>query len=154
MSSIFNLQSKDSNYFGIRPYPPKAPPSAPRSINPAGGAFGDGPGAEPGFFRDEGDGAVLEEEAGDAGRTGASGSVECRTAVPEPQELLEVLDVGADVDDLVSVISLDLLLDVCAVGACGHSVDFDHVRAVLNSMYKVSISCLRFIEIILIFRGY
>ena len=48
----------------------------------------------------------------------------------------------------------DLFLDVCAVGACGHSVDFDHVRAVLNSMYKVSISCLRFIEIILIFRGY
>ena len=43
---------------------------------------------------------------------------------------------GADVDDLVSVISLNLLLYVCAVGACGHSVDFDHVRAVLNSMYK------------------
>ena len=132
----------------------KSYPSAPRSINPAGGAFGDGTGAEPGFFRDEGDGAVLEEEAGDAGRTGASGSVECRAAVPEAQELLEVLDVGAYVDDLVSVISLDLFLDVCAVGACGHSVDFDHVRAVLNSMYKVSISCLRFIEIILIFRGY
>ena len=72
----------------------------------------------------------------------------------KPQELLEVLDVGADVDDLVSGISLDLFLDVCAVGACGHSVDFDHVCAVLNSMYKVSISCLRFIEIILIFRGY
>ena len=49
----------------------KSYPSAPRSINPAGGAFGDGAGAEPGFFRDEGDGAVLEEEAGDAGRTGA-----------------------------------------------------------------------------------
>ena len=113
--------------------------SAPGSINPAGGAFGDGAGAEPGFFRDEGDGAVLEEEAGDAGCTGASGSVECRAAVPEPQELLEVLDVGADVDDLVAVISLDLLLDVCAVGACGYSVDFYHVRAVLNSMNKVSV---------------
>ena len=121
----------------------ESPPSASGSINPAGGAFSDGPGAEPGFFRDEGDGAVLEEEAGDAGSTGASGSVECRVAVPEPQELLEVLDVGADVDDLVSVISLDLFLDVCAVGACGHSVDFDHLRAVLNSMYKVSISAGR-----------
>lgn len=105
----------------------KSYPSAPRSINPAGGAFGDVTGAEPGFFRDEGDGAVLEEEAGDAGSTGASGSVECRAAVPEPQEFLEVLDVGAYVDDLVSVISLDLFLDVCAVGACGHSVDFDHL---------------------------
>ena len=121
----------------------KSYPSAPRSINPAGGAFGDVTGAEPGFFRDEGDGAVLEEEAGDAGSTGASGSVECRAAVPEAQELLEVLDVGADVDDLVSGISLDLFLDVCAVGACGHSVDFDHLRAVLNSMYKVSISAGR-----------
>ena len=49
---------------------------------------------------------------------------------------------GAYVDDLVSVISLNLLLYVCAVGACGHSVDFDHVRAVLNSMYKVSIFLL------------
>ena len=121
----------------------KSYPSAPRSINPARGAFGDVTGAEPGFFRDEGDGAVLEEEAGDAGCTGASGSVECRVAVPEPQELLDVLDVGADVDDLVAVISLDLLLDVCAVGACGHSVDFDHLRAVLNSMYKVSVSAGR-----------
>ena len=83
-TGLFNLQSKDSNYFGIRPYPPKAPPSAPRSVNLAGGAFSDGPGAEPGFFRDEGDGAVLEEEAGDAGRTGASGSVECRAAVSDP----------------------------------------------------------------------
>ena len=46
---------------------------------------------------------------------------------------------GAYVDDLVSVISLDLFLDICAVGACGHSVDFDHLRAVLNSMYKVSV---------------
>ena len=50
---------------------------------------------------------------------------------------------SAYVDDLVSVISLDLLLDVCAVGACGHSVDFDHLRTVLNSMYKVSISAGR-----------
>ena len=50
---------------------------------------------------------------------------------------------GADVDDQVSVISLDLLLDVCAVGACGHSVDFDHLCAVLNSMYKVSVSAGR-----------
>ena len=62
---------------------------------------------------------------------------------PSNAGLLSLIDVGAYVDDLVSVISLDLFLDICAVGACGHSIDFDHLLAVLNSMYKVSISAGR-----------
>ena len=45
----------------------ESPPSASGSINPAGGAFGDGPGVEPGFFRDEGDGAVKYVQSGHVG---------------------------------------------------------------------------------------
>ena len=67
MFVVLNLQVKDSKYFGICPYPSKVQPSAPGAIHPAGGAFGDGVGAEPGFFRDEGDGAVKYVQSGHVG---------------------------------------------------------------------------------------
>ena len=69
--------------------------------------------------------------------------MEGRGGGQEAQELHEILDVGADVDDLVAGITRDLFLDVSAGGACGRSVDVDQLRAVLNSMYKVSISAGR-----------
>lgn len=79
-----------------------------------------------GLFRHERDSSVFKDEAGDSGGAGLPCTVECGAAVAQPQEFLEQAHVRAYVDDFVVAVSLDLFLDINAVGAAWHSVDLYH----------------------------
>ena len=99
--------------------------SAAAAVEIAGGRVVLG-GEEPHLSGIEGDGAVFFHKARDADPAVLLHSVESGVRVAQFQEGLEVQDVRTEVDDFETGVVLSLLVHSHAVGAGGHTVDFDH----------------------------
>jgi len=85
-----------------------------------------------GLLRRECYGAVLQYETGNAGIAMFSGLVKHTVVVAQAQEFFQILHVGADIDDFVTVISLNLLVNGNTVRTSAHSINLYH-HLVFNS---------------------
>ena len=76
----------------------------------------------------EGHGAIFEDEGGNTDIADSLRMVEDGTIVAQMHESTHIMNVGTDVDDLESLVALDLLVDESAIGAGGHTINLNHCR--------------------------
>ena len=96
-----------------------------------------GTGSETDVLGVEGNGAILEDVAGDADITDSPCFGKGGVRVAQVEELLEIMNMCPDINHLKSGVSNYLPLNIFAVGTGVHDVHFDHCSAKIQNKWNL-----------------